>query len=246
MKPIQPALLLVCTLAVSGALGCHGSGDRRPDGGSTNPSPPIDLFRALCDGATICDDFDRVGPMRYFDASIGIVDCLTNDGAALYGSWSLDDADSRSFEWAADVRYGGFFPMLGHIGVDVGCGDEHPQVHSPDVGVAFDPDGFDWARLEAGDVFIPIHGKATLDARFAATASLDDPGVPSSLRITVTTMGPEAPQTSHGGLRPGDTFLWGVARARVVRVVPAQDGLLGPIGWVEIALSDPGAPAMKP
>ena len=70
---------------------------------------------------------------------------------------------------------------------------------------------------------------------------MDNPGVPSSPRITVTTTGPGGPQTSHGGLGPGDTFLWGVARARLVRVVPARDGLLGPIGWVEIALSDPGA-----
>ena len=133
--------------------------------------------------------------------------------------------------------------MLDHVGVELGCSDEHPPLHSPDVGVALDPDGFAWARLEVGDVFIPIHGKATLDGRFAATASLDNPGVPSSPRITVTTTGPGAPQTSHGGLGPGDTFLWGVDRARLVRVVPAREGLLGPIGWVESRCRSPTAHA---
>jgi hypothetical protein len=238
MKPIPLAILLMCIPGVTAALGCRRSGDRRQDADSTSPSDSIDLVVALCDGASICEDFDRVGPFRFDGASIGIVDCLTNGGAALVGSWSLDDAGSHPFEWEADARLGGFFPTRGHVGVEVGCGDEHPQVHSPDVGVALDPDGFAWARLDVGDVFIPIGGKATLDGRFGATASLDNPGVPSP-RITVTTTGPEAPQTSRGGLGPGDTFLWGVARARLVRVVPAREGLLGPIGWVEIALSDP-------
>ncbi len=241
MRPIQLPILLICLSGIAGALGCRESGDRRPDAGRSSPSASIDLAGALCDGATICDDFDRRGPELFFGALIGIVDCLTGDGASLLGSWPLDDAGSYPFEWEADVRLGGFFPTLGHVAVEIGCGNEHPQEPLPDTGVALDPDGFAWARLEGDNVFIPIHGKATLGGRSSATASLDNRDVPSSLRTTVTTTGPDAPPTVHGGLGPGDTFPWGFATARVVRVVPAQDGLPGPIGWVEIALSLPAA-----
>ncbi len=247
MKPIPTAMLIVWTTTLAATAACDVRGDRRLDAGSTSASAPVDLYRVLCDGKRYCDDFDRgSNPVTYFGGSINLADCLTNGGAALFGSWSLDDADSHRFEWEGDVRLGGLFPTLGHVAAVVGCADEHPPMHSPDVGVALDPDGFAGARLEGDDVFIPLRGQATLDGRFRATASLDNPGVPSSPRVTVTVEGPGAPRTLHGGLGLGETFLWGGARARVVRVVAPQEGLLGAIGWVEISLSESAAPARTP
>ena len=136
------------------------------------------------------------------------------------------------------MRPGGVFPVPGYTAVSLSCSDEHWQVHSPDIGLRFDPDGFDWAKLAADDVFIPLRGKASIEDVSVATATLDAVDGDRDRRLTVSITEADASTAAHDGLEPGDTFPWGRYRARVVRIVAPQGATLGAIGWVEIHLSD--------
>jgi hypothetical protein len=231
------AALISATMVVTA---CHaGDDERRARARLTDPAYQVDLFKVLCDGGTYCDDFDRTHPSMTA-LHLELADCMASETAVLFGSWSVG-SDSSRFGWEAEVRYGGVFPTFHRVGTNLGCFDEHPPAHTPDVGVRVDPDGYEWAKLEGDDVFIPFRGKATLDNAFAARVALDV-GAPGPVpRVTVSLEGPDASLTSVANLGPGDTFSWGGHRARIVRVVAPQEGLVGAIGWVEIALSG-GAP----
>jgi len=76
---------------MTAALGWSRICDRRPHADKHEPIGPDRLYPVLCDGATIATISIAAGPMLFFGASIGIVDCLPGDGAAPYGSWPLDD-----------------------------------------------------------------------------------------------------------------------------------------------------------
>jgi hypothetical protein len=222
---------------------CHGDetvgGHVGPKGSGRTVLRPgeVDLYRAFCDGNSVCEDFDDHGEAFFGDA-MKVVDCVANQTVLLAGWWLVEDAASRPFEWEAEVRIGGVFPTRGHVATNTFCVDEHWQMHSPDVGVAFDPNGFAWARLEGEDVFIPLRGKATIDHEFHATAVVDPSDAASALHVRVTVEGPDASRAFSGDLGHGDSFQWGTRRATVVRVVAPEAGLLGPIGWVEIRLAD--------
>jgi hypothetical protein len=221
---------------------CHpeesvgGPDPTRRDGGSARRPGEVDLTRALCDGNSVCEDFGM--EEVFFGDVIALDDCVANRTALLRGSWLVEDAASRPFEWEAEVRVGGVFPTRDHVATNTSCVDAHWQAHSPDVGLAFDPPGFAWARLEGDNVFIPLRGKATIDHDFHATAVLDGSDAASTPHVNVTVVGPEGSPTEKGGLGYGDRFPWGKRRATVVRVVAPQAGLLGAIGWVEINLAD--------
>jgi hypothetical protein len=143
------------------------------------------------------------------------------------------------------VRFGGVFPAFNRVGTNLGCFDEHPPAHTPDVGVRVDPDGFSWAKLEGDDVFIPLRGKATLDHVLVAKARLDTGDAALVPRVTVSVEGSGASPLAYPGLGPGDSFPWGGRRAAVVRIVAPEEGLIGAIGWVEIHLSE-GTPRRLP
>jgi hypothetical protein len=237
MKPIRIAILLMLTSGVAATAACRTHGDRTGETGSANRGR-VDLSVALCDGKSPCEDFDFRSPEMFLHAHVSLTDCFPDQTALLFGAWSVEDAGARPFEWQAEVRLGGVFPSIGHVSTNLGCTDEYTQMHSPDIGLAIDPDGFAWAKLAGEDVFIPFRGTATVDHDFHATAVVDAAGAAAAPRVTVSVDGPDAPPTRQAGLGPGDSFAWGSYRAVVVRVVAPQDGLLGAIGWVEIALAD--------
>jgi hypothetical protein len=215
---------------------CHLRDDDRRERVRLDPAYKVDLFKVLCDGGTYCDDFDRSHPSMTA-LHLELADCKEGETAVLFGSWSAADSSSPLFGWEAEVRYGGVFPAFHRVGANLGCFDEHPPAHTPDVGVRVDPDDFDWARLEGDDVFIPFRGKATIDRAFIASAKLDIGPSAAGPRVTVSVEGPDASLGSFPGIGPGDSFSWGSHRAAIVRVVAPQDGLIGAIGWVEIDLS---------
>jgi hypothetical protein len=224
------------TFATTSACRREGgrNGEARTD--ASAGGEPVDLYHAICDGKRLCDDFDSLHPERFFDAIVGITDC-SNGVGVLFGSWQVEDADSRPFEWKADVRRGGVFPSLGHVATGLGCWFYRPQAPLASVIVALDPEGFGWVKLQGDDVFIPFHGEATIDHDFHATAKVEERGDASTLRVTVSVKGPHDERSVYRGLGAGDVFPWGLDRARVVRVVEPTDGVLGTIGWVEIDLS---------
>jgi len=250
MKPIRTirtAILLMLAWSSAVLAGCRARNDRRGDAGSANLPGHVVLYDVLCRGQTDCERIYYDRPEQLFGASIGITDCDdTPEDATLVGSWSVEDATSGRFEWQALAPPGGVFPSLGHLGASIGCGNLHRQVRSPMVIVALDPDGFAWAKLEDGDLFIPLYGKATVDHDFHATATLDAPQSPSAPRATVYVDAPGASPTVFGNLGPGDGFSWGEHRATVVRVVAPGGGNLGAIGWVEVHLTDGVAPPGGP
>jgi hypothetical protein len=209
--------------------------ERRQRAPLGDPAYQVDLFKVLCDGGAYCDDFDRTHPSMT-DLHLELADCLTGETAVLSGSWPVASPDSVLFAWEAEVRYGGVFPAFHRVGANLGCFDEHPPAHTPDVGVRVDPDGFEWAKLQRDDVFIPFRGRATLDHASSARARLDTGTLGSVPSVTVTVDGPDASLGAFLGLAPGDSFSWGRHRAAIVRVVAPQEELVGTIGWVEIRL----------
>jgi len=237
MKPIRLVTVLALTSSLATTMACRGQGDRSADAGTAPPAVQVDLYQTLCDGSRFCDDVDYRHPDLFFGAHVGVTSCAPDQRSVLFGSWSVGDAESRPFEWEAEVRPGGVFPSLGHVGTTLGCGNEHPQAPSPEVEVAMDPAGFAWAKLEGDDVFIPMRGTATIDHEFPARAVIAPADDGSAPRATVSVEGPDASAARHGDLGPGDSFPWGDHRAAVVRIVAPQDTLLGAIGWVEVHLS---------
>ncbi len=206
---------------------------RRDGGGRSRPG--VDLT-GLCSGKSVCADFgsDRV----FYGDVIRLDDCAVNGAALLNGFWWVEDAGSRPFEWEAEVRVGGVFPTRGHMATNLYCDKAHGQAHTPDVGLAFDPPDFAWARLEDDDVFIPLGGKAEIDHELHASAVLEGPNAASTGHVRVTVVGRDGYPAVWYGLERGDDFQWGRHRATVVRIVAPQAGVLGAIGWVEIELAD--------
>ncbi len=243
LPPNRITILLVAASTIATMIACRNAHDRngaaRADT-SIADGEPVDLYHAVCDGKRYCDDFDSLHPERFFDAIVGITSCQSDGEAALFGSWRVGDAESRPFEWTAHVRRGGVFPSLGYTATSLDCGIYRPQAPLANVIVALDPDGFAWAKLQGDDVFIPLGGEATIDHEFHASALLEQGSDASTARITVSVEGPHDARTVHRGLGRGDRFPWGDDGATVVRLVDRQDGLLGAIGWVEIALSVEG------
>ena len=245
-KPIPVAMFLAWMSCFPTITACRVRSESSESTGLTSSPLPLALVRTICDGKRYCDDFNRASPEVFFGALIGLTDWLPHEPAVLFGSWSIEDAASRPFEWAAEVRVGGVFPSRAHMATNIGCFEEHREIHSPAVAVAIDPDGFAWARLEGDDVFIPFHGKATIDGDIHATAALDRPDAAAPARVTVSVDERDASPTAHGGLASGDTFPWGAHRATIVRIVTPQDSVLGAIGWVEIRLADGAEPGRDP
>ncbi len=234
----RSAASLVLAFLLGMVAACHADGTRKNDANVQRTG--VDAL-CLCDGRPFCEDFDLWGRSSLPGAHLALDDCARDKTASLYGDWPLTDADSHTFYWEADVRPGGVFPVPGYTAVSLSCFDEHRQVHSPDIGLRFDPDGFDWAKLTADDVFIPLRGKASVDDVSVATATLDAVDGDRDPRLTVSITEADASTAAHGGLEPGDAFPWGGYRARVVRIVAPQAATLGAIGWVEVHLSEEAA-----
>jgi hypothetical protein len=232
----------IAALAFVGVSACQAPATKGADAGPSGPS----LHDLFCDGGPRCVYFNDLQPYTLHGAVFRVNDCLTHQVAVLSGSWSLDDAGSRLFEWEATAWPGGVFPTPGHVAANFGCGQLHEEVISPLVLLAFDLDGFDWARLQDGDVFIPVDGKATVDHGPKATALFDERAGRASPRASVSIEGAHGASTIHAGVERGDTFDWGNHRATVVRVVASVGQALVPIGWIEVALSDGVAPTPGP
>jgi hypothetical protein len=177
------------------------------------------------------------GPSLLVDSHLALNDCASDQTAALYGDWPLGDAGSHLFDWQADARRGAVFPVPGHTALSLLCRDEHWQIHSPDVAVRFDPDGFEWARLTDDDVFIPFRGEASIDDVSVATATLGEVDGDAATHLTVSVTEADGSTTAHRDLEPGDAFPWGGYRAQIVRIVEPQETVLGALGWVEVHLS---------
>jgi hypothetical protein len=224
--------LLISSSAVT-LPACQRHEDGNVDAGMADQHS-LDLYHAVCNGKRYCDDFDTRWPYRYLGATIGLTGCVGSDTVSLFGSWDVDDAGSRPFEWKATVRRGGVFPSSGFLAASLGCVNYGRKLPFPGVLVAFEPEGFAGANLGGDDVFIPLQGEATIDHGSRAIAMLDDPADASALHVTVSVEDPGAARTEHRGLGPGDRFSWGAYRATIVQVVRPQEGTLGAIGWVEI------------
>ncbi len=215
---------------------CHADDGRHR--ANARPREAIDRL-CLCDGRPFCEDFNVWGSSTLLvGAHVALNDCAGDQTASLYGDWALGDAGSHLFDWEADARRGAVFPVPSHTALNLLCEDEHWQVHSPDVMVRFDPDGFEWARLTDDDVFIPFRGEASIDDVFVATATLDAVDGDPAPRLTVSVAGSDGSTTAHGDLEPGDAFPWGGYRAQIVRIVAPQETVLGALGWVEVHLSE--------
>jgi hypothetical protein len=236
------AIHLALAVSLTGAVGCHHA--RRAGRGSPWDVRPgqVDLDGAFCGGRYICGDIVKGPEEIWGGARMGTADCLTDQSAIIRGSWSIEDAGSRPFEWQARARRGGVLPSLGHVMAILGCGDYHPGYDTPGFLYAFDPDGFADVMLEGDDVFIPLEGQATLDHQSHATATLEtlDPEPGTHVRISIEE--PDASPLTLASFGRGDRFPWGGRLATVVRVIHPTDGLLGTIGWVEIRLSQRAAP----
>jgi hypothetical protein len=236
-KPTWMAILSMLTSCAAPATVSRAHRDAGPEPASPPAEDP--LFDTTCESRQYCRDIDVENPDLDFGAEIGLVDCTAYKGASLRGSWPVEGTTAQ-FEWQAEARVNSVFPTLGPMVTYLGCAQRHPEVHSPEVLIARNPDGLDWARLEGDDVFIPLSGSATLDRVFHATAVLDARDGASEPRVTVSIEEPPLarPPARHPDLGRGDGFSWGYHRATVIRIVPTQERALGAIGWVEINLSD--------
>ncbi|HEX4447734.1 MAG TPA: hypothetical protein VH044_13385 [Polyangiaceae bacterium] len=213
------------------------------------PSGRVDLFEPLCRFHPYsCTEYDySLDGEDLLGTRMHVANCLDGEKAILAGSWSIDDAAARPFEWEAEVRRGAIFPLPRHWATSIGCGNIHPPTFSPAALMVRDPGGFEWAALEGDDVFIPLRGKATIDG-VEARAALDGIDGGSAPRVTVSTTSTPAPHgpAARARLASGDSFAWGSHIARIVRIVEPQGGSLGAVGWVTIALSEGGPPGGDP
>jgi hypothetical protein len=202
--------------------------------------PPSDLRQETCDGVRDCESFDGREPRKMGPLDLRIGGCWHRQRLApLDGREGGDAASSPLFEWSAMVRWGGVFPIGNAVASPLDCTEHGPgSFPFPSVTLLVAPEGFTDAGLAPGNVFIPMHGEATLDHDFKATADLDpssdDASVPA---VTVLIANGRAYPRVHRGLRAGDAFRWGNRDATVARILPTQSGKFGVIGWVEVRLS---------
>src|ERR1019366_3023674 len=234
MEPIHFAMKLIAVAGVTASVACND--EQKVGGGCPLVNSPIDLSEAACDSHDICHYIYGHPPQNIRGATIGLDSCGSSDDATFFGSWQLDDASSRAFKWRGPVRIGGMFPSRGYLASPVQCTPADRCYPYPTTTVAVALTGSDWPKLDDDDVFIPLHGLATIDHAFHASATLDDRGDAAGARATIFAEGVHGAKTTDAGV--GDAFPWGRSLASVVRIVEPQDGVLGPVGWVEIKLSD--------
>jgi hypothetical protein len=184
-----------------------------------------------------CDDVASHWSEYFSGALIGISGC-DDEKARMFGSWQVDDADSRSFEWSALVPRGAAFASLNGLAAALGCVPPDGTTPLTNTRVAYSLTGLDWAKLEGDDVFVPFDGQAIIDHEVHARATLDARGDASPPRVTISVESADVDRAVHPGLGHGDVLPMGRYAATVVRVIEPQSGVLAPIGWVEINLSE--------
>ena len=216
---------------------CKGADSQRVEAEDPAETVMWDLTMATCTVRGKCDDVGSHWSEYFNGALIGISGC---DGrkARMFGSWQVDDADSRSFEWSASVPPGAAFASLNGSAAALGCvppDGTNPLTHTR---VAYSLTGLDWANLEGDDVFVPFDGQAIIDHEVHARATLDARGDASPSRVTISVESAGVARAVHPGLGPGDVLPIGRYATTVVRVIEPRSGFLAPIGWVEIKLSE--------
>ena len=235
MDPIPFTISLIALAGVAASMAC----DDHPKVGSGCPAvnSAIDLRKAVCGSRGVCNDIAADEPPRFRGAYIGLDSCRTANGAALFGSWQIDGATPSAFEWKAPVRAGGVFPSRGYLATPVHCAPADRCYPFSTTTVALFLTGFDWVEPDADNVFIPLHGVATIDHAFHASATLDERRDAAAARATILAEDLHGAETTDASV--GDAFPWGRYLASVVRIIEPQDGMLGPVGWVEVRLSEP-------
>jgi hypothetical protein len=235
MDPIRFTIALIALAGVAASVACD---DQRKVGGECpEVNSPIDIAKAVCGSRGVCTYMSTHDAIQIRGAYIGLDSCGTADGAAFFGSWQVDGAPSRAFAWKGPVRTGGVFPSRGYLATPVQCTPANRCYPFATTTVAVALTDFDWVEPDDDNVFIPLHGLATIDQAFHASATLDERRDAAAARATILAEGLLGAQTIDAGV--GDAFPWGRYLASVVRIVEPQDGLLGPVGWVEIRLSEP-------
>jgi len=112
--------------------------------------------------------------------------------------------------------------------------------HSSAV-LLLNPREYTWFAPTKGHLFIPLHGSASLDGLLAIPVPPDRSyelgplldSVAIDIQPAGATAVPPPHVPSYPGLRPGDTFVWGMHSAEVVRILNRAGPL---IGWVEVVL----------
>jgi hypothetical protein len=234
MPLLRAAVWLIPIGIVTSIAGCD---DRKVGVKCPLVNSVIDLTDVVCGTRAYCTPVTGDTVEEVQGASIGVDHCETDAGpAAFFGGWQVH-GEQPSFEWKGPVRTGGVFPSVGYLATPVQCTPKDRCFPFPSSTVAVSLTGFDWATLQGDDVFIPFGGQATIERGFHATASLDAGADAAAARATIWAEGLHGAQTTDTA--PGDTFGWGRYLASVVRIVQPQDGVLGPVGWVEVRLSEP-------
>jgi hypothetical protein len=229
------ALLAVGTVAVT--LVCRHCVPPPLIGGGCPPfDSPFNVMDAVCLVRGDCSDGYTNSATLFDGFYVGIDKCGEHDDVSLFGWWQVDDAGSRLFEWKAPMHIGAVFPTNGSLATPVQC---TPVSHCSPYDmttVAVRLRGIKAPKLDGDDVFIPFQGHATIDGSFYASATLDERIEADAPHVTILADTFDGEHSLHAG--DGDTFPWGRYLASVVRIVEPRTGVLQPIGWVEIHLSE--------
>jgi hypothetical protein len=234
---MHPAVMAAVIAPIAGLLSACNRPER--DTGEANRPPLTGLWYEFCDGTRRCTSFSD-GAHKIGDADLALAGCRSQERQAMFeGASAAEDAASPAFNWKATVRWGGVFPSGSVVAAVLDCTERSSAAYPfPDVGLLVMPDGFAHTMLDDGDVFIPVGGEATLDhvrATVALEASGTDAATPAAT-VSVAKV-PEAAKT-YPKLHVNDAFQWSDRRATIVRILPAQSGTFGVIGWVEVRLWD--------
>ena len=182
---------------------------------------------------------DDTTPQRVGKFAILLTGCRRKEMKVLFtGSWAIDDASSRLFEWKAAARFGGVIPFEGVVVAPLGCSERGPGSYPyPGGELMLRPDGFADLALAPGDVFIPLDGDASLDHSPRATATLEAKTADAIAPTVAVSVASDGGHTMQRGLRARDLFVWGDRQAAIVRIVEPQGGEFGAIGWVEVRVA---------
>jgi hypothetical protein len=162
-------------------------------------------------------------------------------------AWRVQRESGWDFQAIIVAQPGEVFPLPSGL---VRVTDCHPMLLKSARGplpasaeLFVDPLALKWFALAPDSAFIPFGGEATLDRGWYAKAEIEtsdaggaDPSVKIFIWMSRIVSG-EGSASVHEGLRTGDTFGWGRALARIVRIVPIHTSDSGVVGWVEVALS---------
>ncbi len=166
-------------------------------------------------------------------------------------SWRVLTTPAVRYHAMIDAQEGEALPLpLGFVQIYACRGLETPAPSSrPYAVLILNPEIGALPALGVNDAFVPLDGDASLDETFFASAHIeplaDGKGAAPSVRVVARSRTSRPEEGDYAGLHEGDSFPWGPAEARIVRIVSVPDRHVVPGGWVEVSLSPRPSPSQN-